>query len=113
MIIHGLEGRADEEAETLQLRHAGNFEGEACAKGVEEETLEGVVVEGAVGVGDVETVVAGVEGGVEVFVCVHEAVEEVLPGVDYEYCDGELEEGEENVVDAFGGEEFPGCESGD
>ena len=72
-----------------------------------------MVVEGAVGVGDVEAVVARVEGCVEVAGGVHEAVEEILPGVDYEDCEGELEDGDEVVVEGFCGEEFPRGEGWD
>jgi len=69
-----------------------------------------VIVECAVGVGDVETVVSGVEGVVEVFVQVHGAVEEVLPGIYYADCGCELQGGDDEVVDRVAGLEFPGCE---
>lgn len=62
MVIDGFEGWAYEEGESLAGCEAGGFVCEGGADCVEEEAFEGVVVEGAVGVGDVETVVAWVEG---------------------------------------------------
>lgn len=61
MVIDGLDGGAGEEAGCLAGVHADEEVGEAGAEGVEEEAFEGVVIEGAVGVGDVEAVVTGVE----------------------------------------------------
>ena len=107
MIIHGLNRSASEEPHTLPHTHPGDQVREASSQSVEEEAFKGVVVEGAVGVGDVEAVVAGVEGGVEVFGGVHEAVQEVLPGVYYADCEGELEGGDEEVVDCSRELQFP------
>lgn len=62
VVVDGFDRRADEEEHALARGHAGEFVADAGAQGVEEEAFEGVVVEGAEGVGDVEAVVAGVEG---------------------------------------------------
>ena len=61
-----------------------------------------MVIERAEGVGYVEPVVPGVEGPVEVRVCVHGAVDEVLPCVDEEGCEGVLECRDKDVVEEFG-----------
>lgn len=63
VVIDGLDGRESEEASALDQRHAGHLEANAGTEGVEKEALEGVVVQSAVSVGDIETVVSGVEGG--------------------------------------------------
>ena len=63
MVIDRLDGADAEKGEALARGHAGEQVGTASAEGVEQKALDGVVVEGAVGIGDVETVVAGVEVG--------------------------------------------------
>lgn len=65
VVVDGLEGGEAEEEEAEAGAHHGGLEGGAGAEGVEEEALDGVVVEGSVGVGDVEAVVAGVQVGCE------------------------------------------------
>lgn len=72
-----------------------------------------MVVECAVCVGDVESVMARVEGGVEVAGGVHEAVEEVLPCIDYENRQGELKRWNDVVIENGGCGELPRCEYGD
>lgn len=62
MIIYCFDSWGDEKCHTLTGSHAGYFVGDGGAEGVEEESFERVVVEGTVGVGDVETVVTWVEG---------------------------------------------------
>lgn len=44
VVINGLDGRESEEASALDQRHASHLEANAGTKGVEEETLKGVVV---------------------------------------------------------------------
>ena len=61
VIIYSLKSGANEEADSLTSRHACEEVSEAGAAGIEEEAFKGVVVEGTVGVGDVEAMVAGVE----------------------------------------------------
>jgi hypothetical protein len=61
MVIHGLQCRQRKEDHALSRGQAGDFVGNACAEGIKEESFEGVVIESAVGIGDVEPVVAGVE----------------------------------------------------
>ena len=63
VVVDGLDGREAEEEGALADRHVRNQVSDAGTERVEEEALEGVVVESAVGVGDVEAVVARVEGG--------------------------------------------------
>ena len=84
MIIHRLQRRQRKQQRCLSSAHTRYELRTDCADCVEDEPLEGVVVEGAEGVGDVETVVPAVEGTVEEGRGVHGAVEEVLPGVDDE-----------------------------
>lgn len=62
VVVDRLDGREAEEEGALADRHEGELVADAGAERVEEEALKGVVVEGAVCVGDVEAVVAGVEG---------------------------------------------------
>ena len=112
MVVYSLDRAAGEETHPLSGSHAGEFEREASAKGVKEEAFKGVVVEGAVGVRDVQTVVAGVEGCVEVAGGMHKAVEEVLPCVEDDDCEAELEEGDKVMEDRFGCEELPRSEGG-
>lgn len=112
VVVNGLHGGKGEEAGALEGGHAGNFETNTGAESVEEKALKGVVVEGPVGVGDVETVMTRVESGVEPTVHVHQAMQEVLPGVENEDGDEELQSGDENVVDEAGDGQFPGGENG-
>ena len=84
MIIHGLQASEPEEEDLLSNGHHAGCFGEGSGEGIEEESFDGVVVEGSEGVRDVETVVVGVEVSVEEGDFVHEFVEEELPGVDDE-----------------------------
>lgn len=93
--------------------HACEFEGEASAESVEEEALEGVVIQGAVGVRDVEAVVARMEGCVEVARGVHETMKKVLPCVNYEDCERVLKCGDKVVIKDIGGAKLPSGEGGD
>ena len=84
VIIYRLERAEGEEKGSLANTHAGCLLREDRVKRVEEEALEGVVVERAKGIGDIETVVHGVDVAVEEGGDVEEAVHEVFPGVDEE-----------------------------
>ena len=112
MVVYSLDHAASEETDPLSDTHAREFEREASAEGLKDEAFQGVVVEGAVGVGDVQTVVAGVKGRVEVVRGVHEAVEEVLPCIEDDNCEAELKGGDEVMEDDLGGEELPRSEGG-
>ena len=68
MIINGLEGREAEEAHALANCHAHCLEGDASAESVQEESLKRMVVQSAVSIRNVQTVVAGVESGCFVLV---------------------------------------------
>lgn len=57
MIVHRLYATDRKEQRRLPGGHEAEEVGAECTEGIEEETFEGVVVEGAEGVGDVETVV--------------------------------------------------------
>jgi hypothetical protein len=61
VIVDGLDCAAYEKYHSLACCHACDFVCNAGSEGIEEETFEGVVVEGTVGVGDIETVVPGME----------------------------------------------------
>lgn len=63
VVVDGLDGRESEETSALDQRHAGHLEANAGTEGVEKEALKGVVVKSTVSVGDIKTVVSGVEGG--------------------------------------------------
>ena len=54
------------------------------AAGVEKEPLQGMVVQGAVRVGNVQSVMDRVDVAIEELVDMEEAMEEVLPSVDHE-----------------------------
>lgn len=62
MVVNGLDGREGPEPDALAQGHEGGLEGETGADGIEQEALEGVIVQGAVGIGNVEAVVSRVEG---------------------------------------------------
>lgn len=84
MIIHRLQRRQRKQHRRLPRAHPRYQLRPHSADGIEHEALEGVVVERPEGVGDIKAVVPAVEGAVEEGRGVHEAVEEVLPGVDDE-----------------------------
>ncbi len=84
MIIDRLHGAECEEEDGLADTHAARLLHDQGAKRIEDETLEGMVVERTESVGDVEAVVNGVDVAVEEPGCVEEAVHEVLPGVHEE-----------------------------
>jgi hypothetical protein len=71
-----------------------------------------VVVEGAVRVGYVETVMPSVESGVEPLVHVHGAVEEVLPSVDDQDSDHKLQCWDTEVINHLGRSDLPISEGG-
>lgn len=62
MIIDGLERREAEEAHALADCHSHCLEGDASTKSIKEEPLERVVVQGSISVGNVQSVMTGVEG---------------------------------------------------
>lgn len=57
VVVDRLHHAADKEEHALARGHEGALVGDGRTESVEHETLDGVVVEGAVGVGNVETVV--------------------------------------------------------
>ena len=68
VVVDGLDGAECEEPHALPDGHARRKVGESRTKGVEEEAFKGMIVQGAVGVRDVEAVVTGVEGCCQGFV---------------------------------------------
>lgn len=82
VVVDSLAGREGEEEGGLSDGEARDGLGEHGAERVEQEALEGVVVERTKGVRDVEPVVYRVDVLVEELVYVHRAMEEVLPGVE-------------------------------
>ncbi len=63
VVVDRLDGAADKVGHAEPRAEHGHLVGEPGAERVEHEALDRVVVEGAVGVGDVEAVVAGVPVG--------------------------------------------------
>ncbi|KAL9024627.1 MAG: hypothetical protein Q9196_006381 [Gyalolechia fulgens] len=110
MVADGLDGGQAPEEHALPGGEAGDAGGEDKGEDVEAEGLEPVGVDGAVGVGDVEAVVLGVDEAVEGAVGVAEAVGEVDPGVDDGEGEEELRGGREDAGRGSGEEEFGGGE---
>lgn len=81
MVINGFACREEEKECGLADSQTGEGLGERSTQRVEEEALEGVVVESAERVRDVESVVYRVKVLVEEFVDVHGTMEEILPCV--------------------------------
>lgn len=61
VVIDSLDGREGEEEHPLTCGHTRELEADEGAKGVKKESLEGVVVQGAIRVWYIEAVVSGVE----------------------------------------------------
>jgi hypothetical protein len=82
VVIDSLAGRDGEEECSLPYGETRDGLGQHGAKRVEQEALDGVVIERAKGVRHVEPVMHRVEVLVEELVDVHRAMEEILPGVE-------------------------------
>jgi len=82
MVVDCLAGGEDEEEHRLADREARDGLGEHGSKRVEEEALDGMVVQRAVSIGHVQPVMDRMEVFVKEPVKVHRAVEEVLPCVE-------------------------------
>jgi len=63
MVIDGLDCRTREEPHALARAHSCHLERNAGTKNVEQESLEGMVVQGAKGIRNIEAVMTGMEGG--------------------------------------------------
>ena len=74
MVIDGFNREASEEPHSLTDCHACAKGGDGRAERFKNEAIQWVVLEGAVGIGHVEAVMSSVNGSVEKFVHVHEAV---------------------------------------
>ena len=98
MVVDGFERGQCEEPHSLTDVHPRQFERKGRSNGIQHETLQGVIVEGAERIRDEEAVMADMEGEIEPPVHVHGSVEEVLPGVHEEGCQEEAESGDENPV---------------
>lgn len=61
VVVDSLDCGHGEEQNALAECHTGDLECDGGTKGIEKETLNGVVVESTIGVRHIETVVAGVE----------------------------------------------------
>ena len=128
VVINSLESAAGEENHALTRRQTSGFEGNAGSEGIEEEAFKGVIVESAKSVGNVETVVPGVKGCFKIQSCasigeeqngeltvepsihMHKAVEKVLPGVDNNDCEAELQCGNQIPVKRLSDKHLPGRE---
>jgi len=82
VVVDCLAGGEDEEEHRLADREARDGLGEHGSKGVEQEALDGVVVQRAVSIGHVQPVMDRMEVFVKEPIKVHRAVEEVLPCVE-------------------------------
>ncbi|KAI3478430.1 hypothetical protein L1887_59637 [Cichorium endivia] len=105
MVGDGLERRKGEEEDALAQRHQGSGVGDDGAPRVEQQALDGVVVERAKGVGHVEAVVMRMEVAVEEAALVEEAMQHVLPCVHDEEGEPELGRGDAPPVEPPGGGE--------
>lgn len=63
VVIDGLDGGHGEKPQSLPCRHEGALIRNGCAKRVEKEALEGMVVESTKCIWDIEAVVSRMEGG--------------------------------------------------
>lgn len=61
MVINSLERRDYKEHHSLTCSHTRQLVAKTSTKSVEEESFEGMVVQGTKGVRDIKTVVAGME----------------------------------------------------
>jgi hypothetical protein len=84
MVVDGFSGGDAEEHGSLSDRHSRCPMGNHGTQGVEDEAFERVVIESAVGVRTVETMMDGVDVFVEELVDVEGSVPEVLPCVEDE-----------------------------
>lgn len=84
MVVDGFSGGDAEEHGSLSDRHSRCPMGNHRTQGVEDEAFERVVIESAVGVRTVETMMDGVDVFVEELVDVEGSVPEVLPCVEDE-----------------------------
>lgn len=89
MVVNSLQRREGEEGESTTVTHAADQERQASTDTVHQEALEGMIVEGAKGIGHIEAVMARVEMLVKIRHVVEQAVEEILPCV--EECHGDKE----------------------
>lgn len=62
VVVHSLDSRQGEEDSALAHRHQAGLEGKASTNRIKQEPLERVVVQGAVGIRNIEAVMARVEG---------------------------------------------------
>lgn len=62
VIINGFDGGEREIPHALAVRHSRRQESDASTSGVKQESLDRMVVKGTERVGDVKSVVAGMEG---------------------------------------------------
>lgn len=62
VVVDGFDGREGEEPHALAVGHASREKGDARTRSVEEETFYRVIVQSTKCVGDVQTVVARMEG---------------------------------------------------
>lgn len=61
MVVNGFQGGTGEEPHPLPGIHSCGFERNTGTKGVEQEAFKGMVVQGTVGVWDVQTMMTGVK----------------------------------------------------
>ena len=84
VVVNCLGGGEGEKESSLSHGHASQGFCKSSSEGVEKETLEGMIVQRAVCVGNGEAMVYRMDVFVQKFIDVEEAMEEVLPGVNNE-----------------------------
>ena len=91
VVIDGLDGRKGEKEYACPWGHAGDEERERTPNGVQDESLQGVVVESSKGIWDNKSMMLRVDVLVQKFVDVHVSVHEVLPCVHNEHSNDKLQ----------------------
>lgn len=107
VVIDRFHGAEAEEDHSSAQAHPRELVCQTGADGVHEQALEGMVVQRAERVGDVETVVTGMESSVEPLALVHEAVQEVLPGIEDKDGDAQTHGRNQVPIRDFNGGEPP------
>jgi hypothetical protein len=97
VIIDGLDGCKGEEEYGCPWSHAGDEERERTTDGVQNESLEWMVVKSSKGIRDNKCVMLRVDVLIQKFVDVHVSVNEVLPCVHHEHCNDKLQHNYQNM----------------
>jgi hypothetical protein len=91
VVVDGLDGREREEEYASPRGHARDEERERATDGVQDESLQWVVVQSSKSVGDDKSVVLRVDVLVQELVDMHVSVHEILPCVHDKHCNDKLQ----------------------